>query len=47
MEGSNSPVKLRIENFNKVERYKSCIARILGDHPQSLKVLMFDSELVL
>jgi len=42
-----SPVKLIIKNFDKVKWYKSCVAWILGNHPQSLKVLMFDSVLVL
>jgi len=42
-----SPVKLIIKNFNLVKWYKSCVAWILGNYPQSLKVLMFDSVLVL
>ena len=42
-----SPVRQKIKNFNLVEWYKSCVAWILGDHPQSLKILMFDSVLVL
>jgi len=33
--------------MKKVEWYKSCVAWILGAHPQSLKILMFDSVLVL
>jgi len=42
-----SPVKLITKNFNLVEWYKSCVAWILGNYPQSLKVLMLDSVLVL
>jgi len=42
-----SPVRQKIINFNLVKWYKSCVARILGDHSQSLKILMFDSVLVL
>ena len=36
----------KIEKFYKVDWYKSCIVWILGDHPQSLKILMLDSVIV-
>jgi len=42
-----SPVRQKIKKFNIVKWHKSCAAWILGDHPQSLKFLMFDSVPVL
>jgi hypothetical protein len=47
MAKEGSPVKLIIKNFNRVKWHKSCVAWIMGNHPQSLKVLMCDSVLVL
>jgi hypothetical protein len=41
------PCKAKKKNFKLVKWYKSCTVWILGDHPQSLKILMIDSELVL
>jgi hypothetical protein len=42
------PCKIIFKKFGwQVKHYKSCIVWIVGNHPQSLKVLMLDSALVL